>query len=440
MTRRNSESGLMIMAVLLSLGALILVTFAQSDTLPASFFVHALFVVAIAAVSHTVVRRFAPNADPILLPCAITLAGIGFAVVKRLDPALAGPQTVWIAVGAGAFCLTLIILRDHRILENFRYSLMLLGVALLMLPLAPVIGKTVRGARLWVEIGPINFQPAEAAKIVLAAFLAGYLAAKREVMTVPTARIGPWKLPAPRHFGPLIIAWVLSLAVMIWQRDLGSSVLFLSLYIVTIYVATQRASYVAAGGAMLVGGILFANIAFAHVQRRISAWLDPWQDISGAGFQIAQSLFALGTGGIAGEGLGKGRPDFIRSGVTTDFIFSAIGEELGLLGTTAVLLLFAVIVGRGLHIGLRSREPFGTLLAVGLTSIVAVQTFLIVGGVTRLIPLTGITLPFVSYGGSSIVANFVLIAILLRISNAEAGAAGPAAQTTSQTTSEGVPA
>lgn len=426
MNRRSAEAGLIVFAAVLSLGALLLVAFARSASVPAGFVGHALFLIALCATVHAATRRFAPYADPVLLPCALGLAGIGFAVVKRLDPNLAGPQAMWIGVGGGAFVATLWLLKDHRRLQQFSYSLMLLGVALLMLPLAPGIGRTVRGARLWVELGPISFQPAEAAKIVLAAFLAGYLAAKREVMTVPTARFGPWKLPAPRHFGPLLIAWGLSLAIMVWQRDLGSSVLFLSLYVITIYVATQRASYVVAGGAMFLGGVVLANLAFAHVQRRIAVWLDPWQDLDGSGFQIAQSLFALGTGGIAGEGLGKGRPDFIGSPsiVATDSIFAAIGEELGLLGTMAVLLLFLVMVGRGFHIALRSKEPFGTLLAVGLTAIVGVQTFLIIGGVTRLIPLTGITLPFVSYGGSSIVANFVLIAILLRISNAEAGA-GP---------------
>ncbi|MGH2829720.1 MAG: FtsW/RodA/SpoVE family cell cycle protein [Actinomycetota bacterium] len=427
MNRRKAELSMLVPAGALWLFAILLGAFAVDDQVPPSFFGRAVFVIALCAVTHAAVRRLAPSADAVLLPCAIALSGIGFAMVMRLNPDLAGPQTMWLATGAGAFCLTLLVLPDHRRLEQFRYSLMLLGVALLLLPLAPLIGKEVNSARLWVQIGALNFQPAEAAKVVLAAFLAGYLASKREVMTVPTTRIGPWMLPAPRHFGPLVMAWALSLAVMVWQRDLGSSVLFLALYIITIYVATQRASYVVAGGAMFVGGVVFASAAFSHVHSRIAAWLNPWQDIDGSGFQIAQSLFALGTGGVAGEGIGRGRPDFIRFGVPTDFIFSAIGEELGLIGAVAVLMLFAVIVARGFHIALRSREPFGTLLAVGLTAIVGVQTFLIIGGVTRLIPLTGITLPFVSYGGSSIVANYVLIALLMRISAAEAGAAEPAA-------------
>jgi peptidoglycan glycosyltransferase len=297
---------------------------------------------------------------------------------------------------------------------------MLLGLALLLLPLAPGIGRTVSGARLWVRVGPLNFQPAEGAKIMLAAFLAGYLATKREVLMAATTRVGPWMIPAPRHFGPLVLAWGVSLAVMVFERDLGSSMLFFALFVVMIYAATGRSAYVVTGVGLFAGGTYFAYQAFGHVQSRIAAWLDPWSRIETSGFQIAQSLFALGTGGIAGEGLGRGRPDLIRRGVETDFIFSAFGEELGMLGGLAILLLFAILVARGFHVALRARDPFMTLLATGLTVIVGFQTFIIVGGVTRLIPLTGITLPFVSYGGSSILANFVLIALLMRLSDAEA--------------------
>jgi peptidoglycan glycosyltransferase len=427
MTRRNAELALMILAGIIAVGAYLLSSFANSSAVPAGIVPYALTLLALYAAALLAVRRFAPTADPILLPCAFALAGIGYAMVRRLDPDLAAPQLTWMAVGVALFCLTLAFVRDYRRLAAFQYTMLLIGVGLLMMPLLPsnpfISGKTVRGARLWVEIGgALNFQPAEAAKIALALFLAGYLASKREVMTVATLRLGPIMLPAPRHFGPLVIAWGLSLAVMIMQRDLGSSVLFLSLYVLTIYVATGRASYVLAGSGLFFLGAMFAYRTFAHVERRISAWLDPWKDINGAGFQIAQSLFALGTGGLIGTGLGRGRPDLIQDGVTTDFVFSAIGEELGLFGTTAVLLLFAIIVARGLHIALRSRDQFGTLLAVGLTTIVGVQTFLIVGGVTRMIPLTGITLPFVSYGGSSLVANFVLLALLLRISDEEPAA------------------
>lgn len=422
MSRRNAELGLVILAIVLTGGAYLLVDFATTDTIPAGFFSFISAFGGMALAAHLVIRRLAPNADPLPLPIAMLLSGLGYVMVRRLNADLAGPQLAWIAVGLGAFCLTLFGVRDHRRIEAFRYSFMVAGLALLLLPLAPGIGRTVSGARLWIRAGGLNFQPAELAKVMLAAFLAGYLASKREVLTAATARIGPWMIPAPRHFGPVVAAWGISLAVMVFERDLGSSMLFFALFIVMLYAATARASYVVTGLGLFAGGTIFAYQAFAHVQGRISAWLDPWSRIDGSGFQIAQSLFALGTGGVGGSGLGRGRPDFIQRGVETDFIFSAFGEELGLVGTLAILMLFALLVARGLHIALRSRDPFGTLLATGLTVIVGLQTFLIVGGVTRLIPLTGITLPFVSYGGSSLLANFILIALLLRLSESEARA------------------
>jgi len=420
MSRRNAELGLIILAVILSLGAYLQVEFAKQNTVPAGFVGYAIIFAALALAAHFTVRRFAPNADPLFLPIGLLLSGLGYAMVRRLDPALGKPQLSWIVIGVVAFVVTLVAIRDPRRIESFRYSFMLLGLGLLLLPLAPHIGRTVSGARLWVRIGPLNFQPAEAAKILLPAFLAGYLASKREVLTAATTRVGPWMIPAPRHFGPLVLAWGISMAVMVFERDLGSSMLFFALFVVMLYAATARVSYVVTGLGLFAGGTYFAYQAFSHVQNRIAAWLDPWSRINESGFQIAQSLFALGTGGIAGSGLGRGRPDLIQRGVETDFIFSAFGEELGLIGGVAIIMLFAVLVARGLHVALRARDPFTTLFATGLTVIVGFQTFIIVGGVTRLIPLTGITLPFVSYGGSSILANFVLVAILMRLSDAEA--------------------
>jgi cell division protein FtsW (lipid II flippase) len=419
MSRRNAELGLTILAVVLGAGATLVADFAASPRIPATFVAFAGTFAGLALTAHVAVRRLAPDADPVLLPIALLLTGLGYAMVHRLNRELAGPQLVWIGVGVLAFVTTLALLRDHRRIAAFRYSLMLAGIALLLLPLAPGIGHTVGGARLWVRVAGLSFQPAEAAKLLLVAFLAGYLASKREVLTAATTRLGPWMIPAPRHFGPVVAAWAISLAVMVFERDLGSSMLFFALFLLMLYVATARASYVVAGTALFAAGTFAAYRAFAHVQARIAAWLDPWSRIEGAGFQIAQSLFALGTGGLAGQGLGRGRPDLIRRGVETDFIFSAFGEELGVLGTLALLTLFALLVARGFRIALRSRDEFGTLLAAGLTTILGVQTFLIVGGVTRLIPLTGITLPFVSYGGSSLVSNFVLVALLVRISHAE---------------------
>jgi peptidoglycan glycosyltransferase len=418
MRRRNAELAMMILAGIIAVGANLLVDFAHSSALPAWVPVYAGMVVGIIALTTIVMRRFAPNADPLLLPVSVALSGIGFAMIRRLDSKLAGPQLAWLLLGIAAFCLTLIIIRDHRRLESFRYTLMVAGLGLLLLPLAPGVGRTINQARLWVAVGPLNFQPAELAKVVLAMFLAGYLAQKKELLTIGTARIGPWVIPAPRHFGPLLLAWGLSLAVMVFERDLGSSVLFFSLFLAMLYVSTARASFGIAGLVLFSGGTLFAYHSFAHVRTRVDIWLHVWSRINGRGYQLAQSLFALGTGGITGAGIGQGQPKLIPF-ASTDFIFSAIGEELGLFGAVAILTAFAILVGRGLHIALRARDTFSTLLATGLTAVLGLQAFLIVGGVTRLIPLTGITLPFVSYGGSSILANFILLALLLRISDGE---------------------
>jgi len=427
---RNAELSMLILAIIIAVGTFALVDLARtgevSPDLPGFLSVFA----GLAVAGHLVVRKFAPAADPLLYSISILLAGFGYGIIRRLDPGLAGAQLGWFAVGIALFCLTLIVVRDHRVLEQFRYSLMVLGIGLLLLPLTPIGSTLGRSAKLWVQVGPLSFQPAEAAKVVLALFLAGYLAQKREVMNITTARIGPIGIPAPRHFGPLLMAWMLSLAVMFYERDLGSSLLFFALFVVTLYAATARGIYVGVGIAMFAGGVWFAYSYFAHVSTRVCAWLNPWSldinDLCGfqqSGRQIAQSYMALGTGGFTGVGLGQGRPQLIdpqlEGTLPTDFIFAAIGEELGLLGTTAVLLLFALVIARGMHTALRSRDAFGTLLATSLTVIIGLQAFLIMAGVSRLLPLTGITLPFISYGGSSLVANFVLMALLVRVSDDE---------------------
>lgn len=431
MNPRNAELSLVILAVIIAVGTITLVDIATSRIVGAELYGFTALFGGVAIVGHLAIRRFAPGSDPLLYGVTVLLTGFGYGVIRRLDPDLAAAQLGWFAIAMVAFVATLWILHDHRVLEQFRYSLMVFGVLLLLLPLTP-IGLLRNGARLWIQVGPMNFQPAELAKIVLAAFLAGYLSQKREVMNIAVARIGPMGIPAPRHFGPLILAWLVSLAVMFYERDLGSSLLFFTLFVVTMYIATSRAVYAVVGFGMFAAGTWFAYTQFAHVQTRICAWLNPWgtdfNDPCGlfrSGRQIAQSYLALGSGGFTGAGLGQGYPEEIDPNLAsgtlpTDFIFSAIGEELGLLGTAAILLLFGLIVARGLHIALRSRDTFGTLLAASLTIIIGVQALLIMGGVSRLLPLTGITLPFVSYGGSSLFANFILVALLMRISDGEA--------------------
>ncbi|HEV2906955.1 MAG TPA: FtsW/RodA/SpoVE family cell cycle protein [Actinomycetota bacterium] len=423
--RRNTELGLLILAVSLALGAYALVGLGKEERVPTGVAGYGALLAGGYLFAHLVVRRFAPDADPIFLPTAGLLAGLGFAVVYRLDPERAAAQASWLVFGLALFALTLIAIRDHRQLDAYTYTIGLIGVLLLLLPLAPGVGTEIRGARVWVKLGALQFQPAEIAKVLIVVFAASYLSARRQLLAVATRRLGPIALPEPRHLGPILVAWGVSLAVLFFEKDLGSSLLFFGLVVVMLWVATGRGAYLALGGLLFAAGALFAYRSFEHVRDRVAVWLgalDP-EFIQDEGFQIAQSLFAMATGGIAGVGLGLGRPQDIPD-APTDFVFAAIGEELGLLGTMAVLLLFVILVGRGFRTALARSDDFGRLLAVGLSTILALQTFVIVGGVTRLIPLTGVTLPFVSYGGSSLVANFVLLALLVRVSSGTRSEAG----------------
>jgi cell division protein FtsW (lipid II flippase) len=417
--RRRTELGLILLAFVITGAVYTLASLGRTADIPANIGPFLGIVFGLLAVAHIATRRLAPDADPILLPMAALLNGIGYVFIARLDEDLAGLQALWTAVGIGAYVLTLFLVRRTRTLERYRYSLMLLGLALLLMPLVPGVGQTIRGAKIWVSIGALNFQPGEFAKIVLAVFFAAYLVDKREVLRVGARRLGRLHLPDLRTLGPVLLAWITSLVVMGAERDLGTSLLFFALFVVMLWVATDRATYLVLGAGLFAGGAWFAWKTFDHVQTRVEVWLDPWQDVSGKGYQTVQATFALAWGGVVGTGIGLGNPDRIPI-APTDFIFAAIGEELGLLGAAAVLIAFLLMVGSGLRIAQRAETPFDTLLAVGLTTIIGIQSFIIIGGVIRLVPLTGITLPFVSYGGSSLVANYVLLALLLRISDNEA--------------------
>jgi cell division protein FtsW (lipid II flippase) len=415
--RRNSELGLLILASFLTLGAYALVGLGLEGEVPVGIAGFGLVLVAGYIAAHVVVRFVAPAADPVFLPTGVLLAGLGFAVIYRLNSELAAAQTLWLLFGLGLFCLTLLVVRDHRLLDQFTYTIGILGLLMLLLPLAPVIGRTVRGARLWVDIGPLQFQPAEIGKVLLVIFLASYLNARKELLAVATRRLGPIALPEPRHLAPLLVAWGISLVVLFLETDLGSSLLFFGIVVLMLWVATGRAAYLILGTLLFAIGAYAGYLMFDHVQDRVAVWLnvfDP-QLIQDEGYQLAQSLFGLATGGIGGTGLGQGLPTEIPD-AHTDMVFSVIGEELGLFGSMAILLLFVLLVFRGFRAAVRSPDGFGQLLATGLSAILALQTFVIIGGVTRLIPLTGITLPFVSYGGSSLVSNFVLLALLVRVS------------------------
>jgi peptidoglycan glycosyltransferase len=414
--RRSRELGLGLLAVIVTCGGYVLLLLADKPDIPADLWVFLAAVLGLYVVAHLAVRRFAPRADPTLLPIAFLLNGIGYVTISRLDRDLARVQAVWTAVGIAAFVLTLVFVRAVRTLERYKYTFLLLGIAALLLPSLPGIGQEINGSRLWVRFGPVNFQPSEGAKVLLVVFFAAYLVDKRELLATGTRHLGPLRLPDPKHLGPLLLAWAFSILVMVREKDLGSSLLFFTVFAAMLYIATDRWSYLVVALGMFLAGAFVAYQLFGHVQDRVTSWIDPWSVAQTKGFQLVQSLFALGSGGFAGTGLGLGSPQKIPN-ASTDFVLSAIGEELGLLGTVAVLMLFLLLVGSGFRIAIQSERPFSKLFAAGLTTILGVQTFVIVGGVIRVIPLTGVTLPFVSYGGSSLVANFVIIALLLRISD-----------------------
>ena len=363
--------------------------------------------------AHLAVRRFAPNADPGLLPVTFVLAGVGLGIVTRLDAKLAASQVTWLFVGVSALVATLIVVPSLERLSQYKYTLGLAGIVLLMLPALPGIGREINGSRLWLHLGPLSLQPGELAKIFIVLFLAAYLAENREMLSISTRRVLGVRLPEPRTLGPLLLMWVFSLLVLVAEKDLGSSLIFFAIFLAMLYTATGRPAYVVAGLVLFGAGATAAYYAFGHVRVRVDIWLHPFADAAGKGYQLVQSLFALAAGGLTGVGLGSGLPTRIPF-VSTDFIFSAIGEELGLLGGAAIVLCFLVFAIRGLATAARAKTDMAAFTATGLVATIALQAFVIIGGVTRLIPLTGVTLPFISYGGSSLLSTFIALALLLR--------------------------
>jgi len=423
--RRATELRLVIFAGLITAGAYTLASLGKNSVIPPRIlpFLAVLLLVLVSA--HIAVSLLAPGADSTLLPVAALLNGLGYVMIARLSERLAGLQTTWTFVGVIAFTATLIVVRRVNDLARFKWSFFVVGAGLLLLPMVPGLGFSSGGARIWVNIGPVNFQPGEFAKIALALFFAAYLAESRELIRNGTWRVGRFLLPEPRDLLPLLGAWGFSVVLMVGQKDLGSSLLFFTLFIVMVWIATEKAAFMSIGLGLFALSATTAYFVFDHVQTRVSIWLDPWQSYRGRGYQIAQSMFALGSGGVGGTGLGLGDPTRIPE-AKNDFIFAAIGEELGLFGASALLIAFLLIIGAGLRTAIRAKRDFAKLLAIGLTTIVGMQAFIIIGGVIRVVPLTGITLPFVSYGGSSLVANYVLLALLLRISDNTAKRLGEA--------------
>ncbi len=414
--RRNAELGLLVLVGVITGGAYTLASLGRSASIPANIGPFLGMILALLLVAHLAVRRLAPRADGLLLPLAGLLNGIGYVMLTRLDKSLAAFQATWTLVGILAFIITLLVVRRVRDLERYRYTFAFLGIGLLLLPLVPKVGTEINGARIWVRAGGASFQPGEFAKIVLAVFFASYLVEKRELLAMTTWPKFRPVLPDPKHLGPVLVAWAAAVLIMTAEKDLGQSVLFFAVFMVMLWVVTERGTYIVVGTVLFAGAAYAAWTKFAHVQSRVSNWLDPWKDQAKGGYQVIQGWYSMAAGGVAGTGLALGTPNKIPE-AKNDFMFAAIGEELGLLGATAVLVIFVLMIGAGLRIAVRAEGAFEKLLAVGLTALLGIQSFVIIAGVTRLLPLTGVALPFVSYGGSSLVANYVLLALLLRVSD-----------------------
>jgi cell division protein FtsW (lipid II flippase) len=417
--RRNTELTLIIMVGLITGAAYTIAALGTNAEIPPGIGIFVGILLGLLLCAHVVVRLVARGADGTILPLAALLHGMGFVMITRLDDRLAGLQATWSLIGIAVFIGTLLIVQRTSDLANRKWLFFLAGAFLLLLPMVPGVGQTFNGARIWVSLGPINFQPGEFAKIALAIFFAAYLAERRELIAAMTWKVGPFHLPEPRYILPVIVAWGFAVVVMVGERDLGSSLLFFTLFVVMMWVATENAGYLAIGAVLFGGAAYFSWSNFTHVQTRVTNWINPWDDPLDKGYQIIQSLYGLADGGLLGTGLGRGNPNQVPE-AQNDFIFASIGEEFGLIGATAILMSYVLIVGAGLRTALRTERTFEKLLATGLTTILGIQAFIIIGGVLKVIPLTGITLPFVSYGGSSLIANYILLALLIRVSDSAA--------------------
>ncbi|MEV3989726.1 FtsW/RodA/SpoVE family cell cycle protein [Streptomyces sp. NPDC049837] len=437
-SRRNTELALLGFAVAIPVFAYLNVGLAIDGKVPAGMLGYGIGLGLLAGIAHLLVRRFAKYADPILLPLATLLNGLGLVLIWRLDqsPRIiarydtftpdAPKQLMYSAIGVALFLLVLMFLKDHRVLQRYTYISMVVAVILLLLPLVPGLGSNVFGAKIWIKVGPFSIQPGEFAKIVIAVFFSGYLMVKRDALALASRRFMGLYLPRGRDLGPILTIWAVSLLILVFENDLGTSLLFFGMFVIMLYVATERTSWIIMGLLMAVGGAVVVGSTASHVKSRVAAWLDPFgcletapegSNMAQACDQMTQVLMSFGSGGTLGTGLGQGNSDLIGFAANSDFIFATVGEELGLAGVMAFLLMYALIVERGIRTALAARDPFGKLLATGLSGAFALQIFVVAGGVMGLIPLTGMTMPFLAYGGSSVIANWALIAILLRISD-----------------------
>jgi len=425
MTARNRELfALVPVAILLTAG--FAAVFAQETAeLGNLSLIYGAYFLALCLATHVFLRFRLPDADPYLFPLMATLTAFGLVMIYRIDESLARDQANWFVLGLVLFALTIWFLRDYEVLERYRYTIAVVGLLLLLAPRLPGIGQQVNGAYLGVKIGPLAFQPAEFTKLAIVVFLASYLREHREVLIVGARRVLGVTLPPLKHFGPMLVVWGASMFMLVFIRDLGSSLMFFAAFLALLYVATGRFSFVVIGMAMFLVGAWFFASTVPHVHERVEIWLHPYESAEESGYQILQSIFAQADGGLFGKGFGQALinipgthpPARLLPAAETDTIYSLIVNELGLFGACGLIITYLLITARGFKVALLASDGFSKLLATGLTAVFAIQAFVIIGGVTRVIPLTGVTLPFVSYGGSSIVANFVLLALLLLVSD-----------------------
>ncbi|MPY10643.1 FtsW/RodA/SpoVE family cell cycle protein [Arthrobacter bussei] len=428
-SRRTIELFLLLLALAVAVGANYLAGIGREEPFGDYFWSQAITLGIMSLFIHVILRVKAKYADPVILPIVVALNGVGLAMIHRLDLSaaqvnpdfvqVAPQQVLWTAVAMGSAAILLIVLRDHRILRRFTYISLIVSAILLLLPLTP-LGLEINGARIWISVGFGTFQPGEIAKITLAIFFAGYLSTNRDLILLAGKKIGPLQLPRFRDLAPMAAAWLVSIGVLIFQRDLGSSILFFGLFMVMIYVATSRVSWVLIGLAMIGVGVFVALELFSHVALRFDSWINAfapevYDRAPGGSAQVVQGLFGLANGGLIGTGLGAGRPDLVTY-ANSDMIIAALGEELGLIGVVAIVMLYVLLVSRGIRAALGTKDGFGKLLACGLSFTIALQCFVVIGGITRLIPLTGLTTPFMSAGGSSLLANWLIVALILLIS------------------------
>ena len=439
--RRVLELFLMLIALAVGISGYVLTTLNRTGEIPANLGLHIGILVALAIVAEVGVHFLAPYADPVILPIAVALTGMGLAMIYRIDLSLdaLGMDTVgvrqlmFVGIAIVLAAAVLVLVRDHRILRRYTYTFGLVSVVLLLLPMIPGLGKETYGARVWISLGPLSMQPGELVKITLAIFFAGYLVTNRDNLTIGGPKVLGLRLPRARDLGPILVVWLVGVAILVLQRDLGTSLLFFGLFVATLYVATNRVSWLVIGFTMFVPAIFIAIKTFSHVRARFDVWLnalepDVYNAEAGGSYQLVQGLFGQASGGLMGTGWGRGYPQLVPL-ANSDFILSSFAEELGITGLAAILVLYLVLIERGLRAAIGVRDGFGKLLATGLSFSFAIQIFVVLGGITRLIPLTGLTAPFLAAGGSSMVSSWLAVALLIRVSDAARRPSVPSAWT-----------